>query len=136
MTDLDRLVPLLNETISLNKSLEHRLKAQALHWGDQDQIETFSKNPPDLILVADCVYYEASVAPLVVTLESLSSFNRCPILLCYEIRDEFEDKRVVKEKFFELATKSFSVTEFKTSDCHEDYAADDIKVSRLDPIGD
>lgn len=136
MTDLDRLVPLLNESISLNESLQHRVKAQALHWGDQDQIETFSKNPPDLILVADCVYYEASIEPLVDTLASLSSFSRCPILLSYEIRDEFEEKRAVKEKFFELARKSFCIKEFETSDCHQDYAADDIKVLRLDPIGD
>jgi len=85
---LDRLVPLLEETISLNEQIssENRLTAQALHWGDQEQIENFSGNPPDLILVADCVYYEASVVPLVDTLEKLSSFSRYkPTHLMYEI---------------------------------------------------
>jgi predicted nicotinamide N-methyase len=135
LTDLDRLIPLLEESISLNDHID-RIQARPLHWGDPDQVESFSKNPPDLILVADCVYYEASVVPLVVTLETLSSFAGCPVLLSYEVRDDFEDKREVKEKFFALVKKSFRITEFQTSDCHPEYAADDIKVVRLDPIHD
>ena len=66
----------------------------------------------------------------------LSNYNifRCPILLSYEVRDDFEDKRVVKERFFELVKRSFTVKEFQTSECHPEYAADDIKVIRLDPL--
>ena len=56
------------------------------------------------------------------------------MLLSYEVRDEFEDKKIVKEKFFQLAKKYFAVTEYATTDCHQDYAADDIKVLRLDPL--
>jgi hypothetical protein len=89
---LDRLVPLLEETVSLNEPLKDRLTARALHWGDPDQIRALSDPPPDLIVVADCVYYEASVQPLVATLAALSSSSGCPVLLSYEVRDEFEDK--------------------------------------------
>jgi len=49
------------------------------------------------------------------------------------VRDDFEDKRDVKQKFFELSKKYFRISEFSTADCHPDYAADDIKVVRLDP---
>jgi hypothetical protein len=134
LTDLDRLVPLLKESISLNGSLKDRVSARSLHWGDEAHIGSFKEDPPDLILVADCVYYSASLEPLIATLASLSSLKGCPVLLSYEVRDDFEDKRQVKEKFFDLARKHFQVREIATADCHPDFAADDIKVVRLDPI--
>lgn len=138
ITDLDRLVPLLEETVSLNdhifQSQKDRLKARPFHWGDNDQAQSFAPNPPDLILLADCIYYEASIQPLIDSLLALSSFKSCPILLSYENRDYYEDKRIIKEKFLDLVKLSFKVTCYQTSDCHEDFAADDIKVLRLDPL--
>ena len=134
LTDLDRLVPLLQESISLNPSLKDRVSARSLHWGDESHIGSFEEDPPDLILVADCVYYSASLQPLIATLSSLASLKGCPVLLAYEVRDDFEDKRDVKERFFDLAEKHFRVREIATTDCHPDFAADDIKVVRLDPI--
>ena len=134
LTDLDRIVPLLDDSIALNESLKDRLSAKPLHWGDQEQIKWFETYHPDLIVVADCVYYAASLEPLIVTLASLSKLKSCPVLLCYEVRDDFDDKRDVKDRFFELAKKFFRVHEFQTEDCHQDYAADDIKVFRFDPI--
>jgi hypothetical protein len=46
LTDLDRLVPLLQESISLNGSLKDRVTAASLHWGDENHIKNFEGNPP------------------------------------------------------------------------------------------
>ncbi len=48
LTDLDRLVPLLQESISLNGSLKDRVTAASLHWGDENHIKNFEINPPGI----------------------------------------------------------------------------------------
>ena len=75
LTDLDRIQPLLEEGIRLNKaalgSFGAVLRTAALTWGSAEEVEAVCApiGPPDLITVSDCVYYQASVAPLVFTLK-------------------------------------------------------------------
>ena len=71
LTDLDRIQPLLEEGIRLNKASLGSLRAAALPWGSAEEVEAVCApiGPPDLITVSDCVYYQASVAPLVFTLK-------------------------------------------------------------------
>ena len=95
--------------------------------------EKYVGGPPDLILVSDCVYFEESLAPLIFTLRELvkASNNSATILLSYEIRDYSEKKKKVKEDFFSLAERYFLIKEIPTSDCHEEYASEDIKVIKM-----
>lgn len=154
LTDLSRVVPLLKEGISANNRLfqsnarrnEKRfIRALPLNWGNTSEvnevcIETKDINekkvvggPPDLIVVSDCVYFEASVAPLIFTLRELSksSDKSVPILLSYEVRDYSLKKKKVKEDFFNLAKRYFSIHEIPQKECHPDYASEDIKLVNM-----
>ena len=75
VTDLPRFVPLLKESIDLNPKIsQQRINVQALTWGDSEDLKIFleeNKPLPDLILISDCIYYEASIQPLISTLENL-----------------------------------------------------------------
>lgn len=134
LTDLERILPLLEEGIELNRDCfekETVVEAQALAWGTED----FSpSHAPDLILVSDCLYYESSVVPLVTTLTSLvKKLNpSCQILVAYEERSYLPDKAQVIRSFFRLALQEFRLVPYKTSQCHEEFAAEDIRVVRLD----
>ena len=105
LTDLDRCLPLLNEGIRNNLDLfrGQNIRACPLTWGKVDQVQNIVKEAaevkygaPDLILVSDCVYYEASVAPLILTLRELArsaGSSGTTILLSYEVRDYSPEKK-------------------------------------------
>ena len=152
LTDLPRILPLLEEGISANRELientqhykeNHFIRALPLKWGNKSDVnevclktiknEKYVGGPPDLILVSDCVYFEESLAPLIFTLRELvkASNSSAPILLSYEVRDYSEKKKKVKEDFFSLAERYFLIEEIRTSDCHEEYASEDIKVIKM-----
>ena len=132
VTDLPRFVPLLKEGISLNPKLSQRINVQALTWGDSKDLNCLEKPLPDLILVSDCIYYEASIQPLISTLENLCKDRpECKILLSYESRDYLESKKKIAAEFFRTVGELFWIKPFKTSDCHEDYASNDIRVIQL-----
>ena len=74
LTDLARILPLLEEGISLNPGLGEQVRALPLTWGCAGELGAVcTPTPPDLICVSDCVYYEASLAPLVFTLRHVST---------------------------------------------------------------
>ena len=131
MTDLPRFVPLLKEGVCLNPKLSHIINVQSLTWGEVDDLNTLAP-PPDLILVSDCIYYEASIQPLITTLEILcKKQSGCQILLSYEKRDYLETKKKIEAEFFRTVGELFWIKPFRTSDCHEDFASDDIRVIQL-----
>ena len=92
MTDLPRVLPLLEEAIALNSNLKN-IEAKALTWGDLTEENSFEEKEEkknetcyDLILVSDCIYYEASVEPLIQTLTKFCKLNKnCRVLLSYEV---------------------------------------------------
>ena len=63
MTDLPRVIPLLEEAIALNSNLKN-IEAKALTWGELTEENSFEEKEEktetcyDLILVSDCIYYE------------------------------------------------------------------------------
>ncbi len=133
LTDQKGCLPLLEKNVSLN--LHHLpphslLEPAVLDWSDRRALKDLEtrRGPFNLVLVSDCVYYEASLVPLSETLAELGA----PVLLSFEVR-ESEDKRRVQEKFFELVGRDFDIREFSTDECHPDYASPDIKVLRLEP---
>ena len=94
------------------------IRALPLNWGNAADIRNICKKsdngvggPPDLIVVSDCVYYEASIAPLIFTLRELASSGKhsVPILLSYEVRDYSSEKKRVKEAFFAIAQRYFII---------------------------
>ena len=98
VTDLPRFVPLLQKSINSNSNLKANISAQALTWGQSSDLEALDLPTPDLVLISDCIYYEASVEPLISTLKDLcgSSEKNCQILLSYEKRDYLESKKKIE----------------------------------------
>ena len=152
LTDLPRIIPFLEEGIKANcalfcatnsKSLDSFIRTIPLSWGSIKDVNELciikDKNgvkiggPPDLIVVSDCVYFEASLAPLICTLRELAraSSHTVPIYLSYEVRDYSLQKQKVKEDFFNLAKRYFSIQEIPSEKLHEDYCSDDIKVLKM-----
>ena len=152
LTDLPRIIPFLEEGIEANstlfcatnsKSLDSFIRTIPLSWGNINEVNQLcmikDKNgvkiggPPDLIVVSDCVYFEASLAPLICTLRELAraSSHTVPIYLSYEVRDYSSQKQKVKEDFFNLAKRYFSIQEIPSEKLHEDYCSDDIKVLKM-----
>ena len=152
LTDLPRIIPFLEEGIEANstlfcatnsKSLDSFIRTIPLSWGSINDVNELcmikDKNgvkiggPPDLIVVSDCVYFEASLAPLICTLRELAraSSHTVPIYLSYEVRDYSLQKQKIKEDFFNLAKRYFSIQELPSEDLHEEYCSDDIKVLKM-----
>ena len=152
LTDLPRIIPFLEEGIEANstlfcatnsKSLDSFIRTIPLSWGNINEVNQLcmikDKNgvkiggPPDLIVVSDCVYFEASLAPLICTLRELAraSSHTVPIYLSYEVRDYSSQKQKVKEDFFNLAKRYFSIQEIPSEKLHEEYCSDDIKVLKM-----
>lgn len=133
LTDLPRILPLLQEGISLNKENLKNIQAKALTWGCQTDLDGIEPDP-DLILLSDCIYYEASIEPLLKTLLSLVKRNpKVQILLSYETRDYLESKKKIAQEFFRTVGQHFKIFPFASEACHQDYASDDIRVIKLLP---
>jgi len=130
LTDLERILPLLEEGIRLNPDLKGTLLTRPLPWGQP--LPSGVLSDADLICVSDCVYYEASLAPLIFTLRELAKPKKAPILLSYENRDYSPEKKRIKESFFSIAEEHFNVTTYSPEDCHPTYSSEDISVLRLD----
>lgn len=77
LTDLPRFVPLLEEAIALNNFSAAKVTALPLTWGSEEDAERVGQ-PADCILVSDCLFYEASVEPLVNTLQVPTVLCSCP----------------------------------------------------------
>lgn len=60
---------------------------------------------PDYILMADCIYYEESLEPLLKTLKDLSG-SETSIICCYEQRTMGKNPEIEK-KYFELLQLDF-----------------------------
>jgi len=138
VTDLPRVIPLLEEAIALNSNLKN-IEAKALTWGEWtensfEEKEEKNETCYDLILVSDCIYYEASVEPLIQTLTKFCKLNKkCRVLFSYEVRDYSEVKKKISKEFFRAVGEYFKILPFKTGECHEEYASDDIRVIQLLP---
>ncbi|KAJ0063135.1 hypothetical protein NL108_012606, partial [Boleophthalmus pectinirostris] len=98
VSDLEELVTLLNLNIQENLDLVNKgsITAKVLKWGED--VSDFMPHP-HYILMADCIYYEQSVVPLVETLKLLAGPETC-IICCYEQRTEGINPKIEK-RFFE-----------------------------------
>ncbi|XP_076982929.1 protein N-lysine methyltransferase METTL21D isoform X3 [Tamandua tetradactyla] len=99
VTDLEELQDLLKMNITMNQHLvTGSVQAKVLKWGEE--LEDFP-SPPDFILMADCIYYEESLEPLLKTLKDLTGSETC-IICCYEQRTMGKNPEIEK-KYFEVS---------------------------------
>lgn len=124
-TDLPEILPLLNHNIEKNSEiLKGSLIAKDLNWGERNLGMRF-----DMILLIDCLYYEASLEPLLETIKS-HGIAQTEIILIYEERDIGRPASVQKQ-FFDLAKLEFDISKIENSELHPDYCSSDIHALRL-----
>ncbi|KAF8974677.1 putative methyltransferase-domain-containing protein [Flammula alnicola] len=97
ITDQAPLLPIMNRNVSLN-NLAGRVNVAELNWGSP---MTTNIPRPDVILAADCVYFEPAFPLLVQTLSDLAD-ESTEILFCYKKR------RKADKRFFGMLKKKFS----------------------------
>ncbi|KUI61754.1 Putative protein N-methyltransferase YNL024C [Cytospora mali] len=109
ITDQLEMLELMGHNIVLNEA-EGRVKAMILNWGESlpAEIQAFK---PDVILAADCVYFEPAFPLLLQTLKDLLVL--CPSATVYFC---FKKRRRADMQFLKNAKKAFVVTEVADDD--------------------
>ncbi|KLU88481.1 hypothetical protein MAPG_07467 [Magnaporthiopsis poae ATCC 64411] len=105
VTDQEEMFSLMEHNVRLN-GVEDRAKAMVLNWGDELPQEVVESRP-NVILAADCVYFEPAFPLLQKTMADLLAL--CPedatIYFC------FKKRRRADMQFLKKAQKLFSVVE-------------------------
>ncbi|OTB09158.1 hypothetical protein M426DRAFT_316452 [Hypoxylon sp. CI-4A] len=109
ITDQLEMHSLMEHNIALNR-LEGKVKASILNWGEPLPQEVASFKP-DVILAADCVYFEPAFPLLLATLSDL--LNLCPSATIYFC---FKKRRRADMQFLKKVQKMFKVTEVQDED--------------------
>ncbi|KAI0260911.1 putative methyltransferase-domain-containing protein [Gloeopeniophorella convolvens] len=123
VTDQAPLVPIMERNIALN-ALQSNVTAAELDWAHPVP----ALDPPDLILAADCVYFEPAFPLLVATLAALVPLPpaRAPeVLFCYKKR------RKADKRFFALLKKHFTWSPVDDDPAQEEYSREAISLLRL-----
>ncbi|KAM9708164.1 protein N-lysine methyltransferase METTL21D [Menidia menidia] len=128
VTDLEDLQTLLTLNIHENQALvsSGSITAKVLKWGDD--VSEFLP-PPHYILMADCIYYEQSIVPLVESLKLLSGPETC-IICCYEQRTEGVNPEV-ERRFFELLEQNFSTEKIPFDKQDQEFRSPDIHILHI-----
>ena len=98
------MLPLLDKNIALNPS-KTLVQSLPLSWGEPIPISV-SSSTPEIILAADCCYYEPAFPLLLETIEDLLICS--PDACCYFC---FKKRRKADLGFVKLARKRFNVQE-------------------------
>ncbi|XP_060117387.1 protein N-lysine methyltransferase METTL21D [Heteronotia binoei] len=124
VTDLEEVQDLLEMNIEKNRHLiTGSVQAKVLKWGEE---VTDFLPVPDYILMADCIYYEESLEPLIKTLKDLSG-PETQILCCYEERTMGKNPEV-ERRYFELLQKDFELEQVPLDQHDEEYRSEDIHI--------
>jgi len=120
ITDQAPLLDIMRTNVELNQ-LESSVIVSELNWGEPIPVEI---PRPDLILAADCVYFEPAFPLLVQTLSELAT-EQTEILFCYKKR------RKADKRFFTLLRKVFSWKEVEDDPSRETYGREAISLLTL-----
>ncbi|KIM67776.1 hypothetical protein SCLCIDRAFT_1209915 [Scleroderma citrinum Foug A] len=120
ITDQTPLLGIMQENTILN-NLQTLVTVSELNWGEKVRPEI---PHPDIILAADCVYYEPAFPLLVRTLSDLSG-ESTEVLFCYKKR------RKADKRFFTLLKKYFSWKEIEDDPGRESYNREAISLLLL-----
>ncbi|XP_016099383.1 protein-lysine methyltransferase METTL21D-like [Sinocyclocheilus grahami] len=128
VTDLEDLQLLLQLNIKNNQHLIHTgsITAKVLKWGGN--VREFLPHP-HYILMADCIYYEQSVEPLVETLKLLAGPETC-IICCFEQRTVGVNPEIEK-RFFELLLQEFQSEMIPSEKKDPEFNSPDIHILHL-----
>lgn len=126
ITDQAEMLRLMQQNISLN-SLSSTVHASILDWGsNQSSSPIIDKNNnnnipqhPDIILAADCVYFEPAFPLLLQTLTDMVG----PETVCYFV---FKKRRRADLGFVRLLRKGFDVGEVLDDPERETYQKENI----------
>lgn len=107
LTDLAPMIPLIKKNVSLNPTLLSPVHPSVLSWGcssPRTPSPSSSVIPvhPDILLAADCVYFEPSFPLLTATMQDLIG----PDTVCYFC---FKKRRRADMTFFKGLRKIFDV---------------------------
>ncbi|KAL4935751.1 putative methyltransferase-domain-containing protein [Aspergillus oleicola] len=110
------MLPLMNANIALN-NLNTTVRAAVLDWGTP--VSDDIPRHPDVILAADCVYFEPAFPLLISTLRDLLG----PDSVCYFC---FKRRRRADLRFLKLAKKAFQVDDITDDPDAETYKRENI----------
>ncbi|KAK4249306.1 protein-lysine methyltransferase METTL21D [Corynascus novoguineensis] len=109
ITDMVEMESLMQQNISLN-GLDDRVQVRVLNWGEPLSQEVLDLKP-DIILAADCVYFEPAFPLLLQTLQDLLAVEpSATIFFC------FKKRRRADMQFLKAARKTFNVIEIEDED--------------------
>ncbi|KAF6839602.1 hypothetical protein CPLU01_01739 [Colletotrichum plurivorum] len=109
LTDQDEMFELMGRNTKLN-NLEDQVKPMILNWGEPLPQEVVDFKP-NVILAADCVYFEPAFPLLLETLSNLLTLEPdATIYFC------FKKRRRADMQFLKKAQKAFQVTEIVDED--------------------
>ncbi|KAI4519093.1 S-adenosyl-L-methionine-dependent methyltransferase [Schizophyllum commune Loenen D] len=123
ITDQAPLLPLMRENTLLN-GLKNRVKVAELNWGVLAPLPKELRKKVDMVLAADCVYFEPAFPLLVQTLVDLVH-GETEVLFCYKKR------RKADKRFFNLLKKHFTWSEVTDDPARPIYNKDAISLFRL-----
>ncbi|KAJ7047670.1 putative methyltransferase-domain-containing protein [Mycena alexandri] len=120
LTDQAPLIKIMGENVQINK-LSHLCAVWELNWGDPIPAAI---PRPDIILAADCVYFEPAFPLLVQTLCDLVDEDT-EVLFCYKKR------RKADKRFFTLLKKKFKWSDVPDDPARTTYSRESISLLRL-----
>lgn len=113
ITDQEPMFALMQKNIALN-DLSEKVEARVYDWGTKAPIfPSTSSSTPDVVLAADCVYFEPAFPLLLQTLQDLVG----PNTVCYFC---FKKRRKADMRFIKDMRKKFDVHEIDYNDREED----------------
>ncbi|KAG8233114.1 hypothetical protein J437_LFUL012540 [Ladona fulva] len=125
LTDLPKVVPHLWANVDVNRMIwdanSGRVEVKELTWG-KDRATALPAS--DVVLMADCVYYDQSLQPLVSTLEDITSYDT-DVLICQEIRDS-SNQQEIWDQFLKLLKGKFEFEKIPISEQHPQFSSADI----------
>ncbi|KAH7916700.1 putative methyltransferase-domain-containing protein [Hygrophoropsis aurantiaca] len=121
ITDQAPLLGIMQRNVEMN-GLQASVAVSELNWGEKLSSEI---SQPDLILAADCVYFEPAFPLLVQTLWDLAHCEKTEILFCYKKR------RKADKHFFALLKKKFTWKEVADDPSRHIYTREAISLLTL-----
>lgn len=79
--------------------------------------------------MADCIYYEQSLEPLVRTVAALSGPNTL-VICCYEERTAGRNP-LIQSRFIQLIEQEFEVEKIPVENHDQEFCSDDINILHL-----
>ncbi|KAK9313738.1 putative methyltransferase-domain-containing protein [Lipomyces starkeyi] len=140
VTDQANMLSLMADNIELN-DLQGTVSAEVLDWGT-DLPEHYIRPFPDVILAADCVYFEPSFPLLETTLLAMTGDNTLVLMSykrrrkvsrcgCRHLHTMANRTRQADKRFFQSIKKNFRIEEITDYEEYKDFSRDTVFLYRL-----